>query len=151
MFVEAVASFHKKMDIKHTIHINADAMNIYDAIATQRGVEGWWAKDCTISEEKGETSEIRFLHNGQTFTMNFRIDTLDPSRKVVWACTGNSNSNWIGTTITYEIMSHGANCTLTFKHTGFPETYKNQMEAERWTQFLESLKQYCETGTGTPE
>jgi uncharacterized protein YndB with AHSA1/START domain len=144
-------NFTNNMDIKQTIGINADAMNIYDAVATQRGIEGWWSKNCTIATAKGEVSEIKFLHNGQTFVMNFRIDTLDPSRRVVWGCIGNSNPNWIGTTITYDIQSHGANCTLTFKHTGFQESYNNQMEGDRWAAFLESLKSYCETGTGQPE
>ncbi len=139
------------MEIKHIQQINADAMNVYDAIATQRGVEGWWSKNCTIATQPGEVSDINFEHNGQKFVMNFRVDALDPSKRVVWNCIGNSNPAWIGTTVTYEIQSRGADSTLTFKHSGFNEQYNNQMEGDRWGQFMKSLKAYCETGTGQPE
>ena len=41
------------MDITHNLKINAKAATIYNAVATQAGISGWWSKDCVVGEKEG--------------------------------------------------------------------------------------------------
>ncbi len=142
------------MDIVHNLKIKASANTVYDAVASENGITGWWSKDCKVGEETGANSVLNFDKNGTIVTMHFRTVELSPERKVVWECTENPNPSWIGTKVVTEIQSINEECHVFFSHTGFDDKWKGQdpfeMTKDGWKHFVESLVNYCETGKGQP-
>ena len=138
------------MDIVQKVQINAEPQTIYFALTTQKGIEGWWAKNCVIAEKVGGIARLKFTKEGKTADMHFRLDELDANKKIVWTCLHNSNPAWLNTHISFEISGHHKPSELTFRHARFNEKYDNKPEAKSWTHFMNSLKKYCETGTGEP-
>jgi uncharacterized protein YndB with AHSA1/START domain len=136
------------MDIVQKIQINADPQTVYLAITTQKGLENWFAKNCVAATKVGHLSKMTFTKDGKAVDMNFRIDELDSNKKVVWTCLHNANPAWLNTHISFEISGHHKPSELVFKHSRFSEKYETKADAKSWTHFLNSLKKYCETGTG---
>ncbi len=142
------------MDITHNLQINASADTIYDAVSTEKGISGWWSKDCTVGETANSDSLLKFNKQGTIVEMGFRTIELVPNKKVVWECTENGNPAWIGTQIVTEIKEQNGNEHVIFSHANFDEKWAGQdpfeMTKGGWEHFVASLKSYCETGTGQP-
>ncbi|MEP5611639.1 MAG: SRPBCC domain-containing protein [Cyclobacteriaceae bacterium] len=138
------------MDITHNLELNASAETIYNAVATQSGIRGWWSKDCIVGESEEEKSLLKFDKQGTIVEMGFKTVTLQQNKEVVWECTENANPAWLGTKIITKIS--GGN--VVFSHAGFDEKWKGQEAFEMtkggWDHFIASLKSYCETGVGQP-
>lgn len=138
------------MDIKNEIQVNASVKTIYDALSTQKGIEGWWAKNCTISTKVGEVSRIVFHPQGVPFDMHFRIEDLEENKRVLWSCVHNSNLAWLTTKISFDISGDDKTGNVVFNQFDSPRDYDSKMEAGTWNSFMNSLKNYCETGKGEP-
>lgn len=142
------------MDITHNLKIKATASTIYNAVATQNGINRWWSKDCTVGELEGEKSLLKFDKQGTIVEMGFKTLTLSPNQKVAWECTENANPAWLGTHIVTEINENEDGCAVTFSHAGFDEQWKGQdafeMTKQGWEHFVNSLVSYCENGKGQP-
>ena len=142
------------MDITHNLTINASTEAIYTAVATRKGISGWWSKDCEVGEAEGEGSLLKFDKQGTIVEMGFKTNTLIPNKKVVWECTENANPAWLGTKIVTEISSKGNNSNVVFSHAEFDKKWSGheafEMTKTGWEHFVSSLKSYCETGEGQP-
>ena len=142
------------MDITHNLAIKASPEAVYQAVATEKGITGWWSKDCQVGEEEGEKSQLKFVKEGNTVEMGFQTDTLEPNRRVVWECTDNANPAWIGTKIITEISKTDEGSQVLFSHAGFDDKWKGQEPFEMtkggWQHFVGSLVSYCEKGEGQP-
>ncbi|MEO6720799.1 MAG: SRPBCC domain-containing protein [Ferruginibacter sp.] len=142
------------MDIKHQLQLNATAQQVYEAIATQQGIEGWWSQVCHVSSNVGELSFMKFVKEDKVVGMYFRIDELQADKKVAWTCVQNGNPAWVNTKLTFDIKKAGDKCSLIFIHSNFDEKWKGTppytMTAEGWNFFMNSLKSFCETGKGHP-
>lgn len=142
------------MDITHQLSIKASPKTVYEAVATQKGILGWWSKDCKVGEAEGEKSLLKFDKQGKIVEMGFKTRSLDKDRKVVWECTENANPAWLGTLIVTAIVETPNGSEVTFSHAGFDEQWKGQdpfeMTKDGWKHFVESLVSYCETGEGSP-
>ena len=142
------------MDIKHNLKINASAETIYNAVATEKGITGWWSKDSKVGETIGSDSILNFDKQGTIVTMGFGTSELSPNKKVVWECTNNANPAWIGTKIITEISTLDNGCEVVFSHADFNEKWEGQepyeMTKQGWVHFVNSLTSYCETGEGQP-
>jgi len=142
------------MDITHNLQIKAKAEVIYNAVATEKGINGWWSKDCSVGETEGEGSLLKFDKQGTIVEMGFRTLTLTPNKKAVWECTENGNPAWIGTKIITEISESENGCEVVFSHAGFQEKWRGQepfeMTKQGWVHFVNSLVSYCQKGEGQP-
>jgi len=142
------------MDITHELKINATAETIYNAVATKKGITGWWSKDCSVGESKGGSSLLKFDKEGTIVEMGFRTTELSPNKKVVWRSTENGNPAWLGTEIITEISEEQKGCKVIFLHAGFEEKWEGQdafeMTRQGWDHFVGSLVSYCEKGQGQP-
>lgn len=142
------------MDITHNLNINASAETIYNAVQSQNGISSWWAKDCTVGENVGENSHLKFDKQGTIVEMGFKTMALNPNKRVVWECISNPNPAWIGTTLTTEIESSDDGCNVVYTHGGFDEKWKGQdpfeMTKQGWQHFMASLVSFCEKGEGQP-
>lgn len=142
------------MDIKHHLQLKATTQQVYEAITTQQGFEGWWSQVCHIASNVGELSFMKFIKEDRVVGMYFRIDELQTDKKVAWTCVQDGNPCWVNTKLTFEIAKTNDGCSLTFIHHNFEAKWKDTppytMTSEGWTFFMNSLKSYCETGKGQP-
>ncbi|MDN5202088.1 SRPBCC domain-containing protein [Fulvivirgaceae bacterium BMA10] len=142
------------MDIAHNFKIKTSTDKVYEALTTQKGIMGWWSKDCDITQKVGEESHMRFNKDGKIVEMQFRVDTLQPGEKVSWSCVGNPNPTWIGTELRFDMEQQGDEVNFSFTHGNFDDKWAGQppfeMTKEGWDHFMNSLKNYCEKGEGQP-
>ncbi len=142
------------MDITHKLTIKADATTIYKAVATEKGIQGWWSKNSSVGETEGAKSLLKFVKEGTPIDMGFVTLALQHNQKVVWECHSMPNPAWIGTQIITEIHETAEGCDVVFSHAGFDLKWKGQDPFEQtkgtWQHFTQSLVSYCETGSGQP-
>lgn len=135
-----------KCDIVHSVVIKTTPDRLYEAIATQQGLEGWWTPQVKAEPTVGTLSEFRFTG----VVLKFRVDTLEPARHVAWSSV-QVPPDWEGTRILFDITPDGDKAALKFSHTGFTSTSGSfGVTSYSWAQYLRSLKQFLETGEGEP-
>ena len=139
------------MDIIHRIGIRAPAERVYEAVATARGVAGWWTRDTTGTAKVGGTVTSRFLREDgkEIGHMVFDVTKLEPNREVRWRFT-DGPPEWIGTD-DLQLSQDGDMTILVFGH----RNWKEQVEftahcSMKWAVFLMSLRELLETGSGRP-
>jgi uncharacterized protein YndB with AHSA1/START domain len=136
-------------DLYHNVPINASADKVYAAVATQRGMQGWWTRDTTMTPKVGASAEFRFDKRGMVFRMT--IDEMKPNQLVRMSCSGDQ-PEWAGTTQEWRIEPSPSGCVLKFTHRGWREMTDfcsgcNSM----WGQLMFRLKAYVETGKANPQ
>ncbi|PCJ65635.1 MAG: hypothetical protein COA58_09525 [Bacteroidetes bacterium] len=140
------------MEITHELKINASSETIYKAVATEKGIQGWWSQNSKVGETEGSESLLKFIKEGTPVDMGFKTLVLEPNKKVVWECNAMPNPAWLGTKLITEITETENGCEVIFSHTGFEEKWKGHDAFEQtkgtWNHFVQSLEAYCETGEG---
>jgi len=138
-------------DISLIVRIAAEPERVFRALATLEGIAGWFTEATSRDYTEGGKMSLNF-GEGQT---DFDVASMNPNRKLVWRCISRENI-WSDTEIRFTLEPKaGATPPTTlvrFDHAGWTETTDSLREcAMSWAYFLESLKLYLETGTGTPE
>ena len=135
--------------VLHLLMIHAPRERVYEAIATAEGVRNWFSRDADLEPTVGGSGEIRFA-GGQRIT-RVEIEQLEPAERVVWKVVSAAMPTWADTRIEFGMAAADDGTMLRFAHRGFVDTDDFfAMSATAWANFLISLKQYAETGEGTP-
>lgn len=133
-------------EIMHGLKINAPAEKIYQAITTADGIRHWWTSDAELEAKLGGTGEFGFF--GRRLVAKVKIAALTPPTQVKWQVT---NAAWPGDAIEFDLRQEQTFTRLHFAHRGFAQADQRYASATtRWGFYLLSLKQYVETGKGTP-
>jgi len=133
-------------DIRHNVAIKATPEKIYEAITSQEGLSGWWAKQATAKPEIDFVNVFTF----GSFRNEMKVTVLRPNEKVEWQCI-NSIEEWIGTKISFDLEAKDGRTLLRFAHSGWQAVTDTFASCSYdWGRFMTSLKSYCETGAGTP-
>jgi uncharacterized protein YndB with AHSA1/START domain len=134
--------------IIHAVQIHVPPSVVFHALTTGTGLAGWWTKRVTVEEEVGGV--IRFTFAGD-FNPQMKQVILDPDRKAVWQCVG-GHANWMDNTFTFSLTERNGETMLLFS-----QDYARELTDEvygiynfNWGYYLNSLKRFCETGTGVP-
>jgi uncharacterized protein YndB with AHSA1/START domain len=134
--------------IIHTVHIHASPDEVYRALTTEEGVTGWWTTEATV--EAGEGGVIRFRFRGD-FNPQMEQTVLQERQLVEWCCVG-GHPNWDENTFSFVLREQDGETSLQFR-----QVYAQELDDDtygtynfNWGYYLNSLKRYCETGTGTP-
>lgn len=136
-------------DILHLLSIHAPREAVYEAIATVAGIRNWFSRDADLETRVGGSGEIRFAE-GRRIT-RIEIGALEPPARVAWKVLSAPMPTWPDTTVEFEMQADDAGTTLHFAQRGFAQADDFfAMSATAWGCFLVSLKQYVETGQGTP-
>lgn len=134
-------------DIKLLVDINAPVEKVYRAISTIPGITNWWARETTGDSNEGGTIDIRF---GDEFFNTMKVTQLKPDSSVSWECI-DGHDDWKGTTLKFKLESASAVTRVRFAHEGWKNTDDFYAKCTYgWGWYIESLKQYCETGKGKP-
>ena len=138
------------------VRIAKSSAEVFAALTTKQGIQGWWTPDCDAPSQAGEYLKVRFGEMYHTY----EIESLVADTEVRWNCVEHFHNmpgltkfnEWIGTKLSFQLSTVEAGTMLTFEHEGLTERLECYPHcSERWPFFLGvSLKEYVEAGTGRP-
>ncbi len=132
-------------DIVHALGIKADTPQVYDALATLKGLSGWWTNDTTGDESTGGVIHFRFAPRG---FIDMKVTALDPQKRVALEVV-DGPGEWIGTKVSFDLKKDDDFTRVFFKHAGWKEQSEFMPHCTtKWATFLMSLKSLVETGKG---
>ena len=133
--------------ILHSFHINAPVSEVYESLSTVNGLQNWWTRDVRGNTDVDGTLEFRFGTHG---FIKVRIANYKPGKEVHWICT-DAHPEWINTTISFTLVESEGKTKVRFKHEGWKEATDFYASCNfSWGRYLESLRNFCETGRGNP-
>lgn len=131
--------------IQHSIHLDAPASDVFDALHTSDGLSAWWTR-AVGRASPGETLDFHFGDH----TTRMEVLRAQPSAEVAWRCT-EGDPHWVGTEFRFELSEEQGKTHVRFSHRDWREAGDFFAHCTtKWGVFLVSLKQYVETGRGTP-
>jgi uncharacterized protein YndB with AHSA1/START domain len=127
-----------------TKSISAPAAAVLAALRSPEAITSWWTPT-TGSGNPGGTLEISFFGGEEHVVMQ-----VEPAveGRVVWSVQEAAlTTDWIGTTIYFDVAEAGDGAMLYFRHQGLtPELECFDMCHAGWTHYLASLVSYVEAG-----
>jgi uncharacterized protein YndB with AHSA1/START domain len=136
-------------EIRHSFFIDAPVDTVMSALMSEAHIQQWWTKEAQIVDGKGQFGWSSF---GWRVELEMVQDT--DTRQVVWKCTSSNMQNtsaWVGTTITFALISEKTGTRLNFAQTDYQTSPCFAACDQGWAYFVGiSLKQYLETGKGIP-
>ena len=131
--------------IKQLYHISAPREKVFDAIATINGLSNWWTTQTEGDDSPGGTIQFNF---GDFIGPKMKVLEAKANETVSWECV-DSPHGWIGNIITFSLDENEGKTRVRFSHDGW-ETQDDFYAAccFSWGRYLESLRQYCQTGKG---
>ncbi len=134
-------------DFESATTLAASPEAVLAALTAPEAVTGWWGPT------SGATGE------GGSFSVSFgdgrRIDLVVVSaspRQVVWDVEAAPHTTeWVGTTIVFDLAPAGQGTEVRFRHFGLtPQLECFDMCHAGWTHYLASLAAYVDRGAGEP-
>jgi len=136
-------------DIMHLVEIHAPVERVFKALTTQEDISNWWTHDTKIEPRVGATGEFGFSDHQYVITV--QVTDLKPPTRIEWKALS-AGPAWTNTTIIFELRPQGSDTHVAFAHRGFKNADDDYARpTTRWGYYLVSLKQYLETGKGTPD
>lgn len=134
--------------IKHLLIINSPPEKIYSAITTKEGISSWWTEQTKMGKKVGEINVFDF---GERYHNEMKIIDLVPDKLVEWECIV-GDTEWIGTKFIFKIEERNdSSSVLKFSQANWREETDFFASCNfQWGYYMTSLKQYCETGIGSP-
>lgn len=132
--------------IEHLVTIKVPAIDVYEALTTQHGLAEIWTTELNVRAEIDFVNEFKFDKE----TDRMKITELNPGKKVKWLVI-ESDPQWVGTVISFELSERNNLTTVVLKQEGWREVNDFYRFCNyHWGWFLYSLKHYCENGEGFP-
>lgn len=138
-------------DYSRVVAIKAPIERTFEAIATTKGVRGWWTPLVTETGKKNETIRLEF--EGMDEHIDMRVTALQRPLEVIWLIVEHSSlDEWAGTSLHFKLHSLEKNkCTLEFCHEGLSPKLTCYDDCEiGWDHFLASIVALAEHGKGSP-
>lgn len=109
------------VEIFHEVPIQCPAKQLFQAISSEAAISEWWLKGCRYEPILGGLGTFPLSDGSGNIVM--KIDAFVPGAKQVWRCLEHKHSDWIGTTVTFEVVSESnESCVLRFRHSGWKDT-----------------------------
>lgn len=134
--------------IIHALTIHSSKKKVFEAITTQDGLSNWWTKTVTAEPKVGGIADFRFADE---FGATMEVKDLAKEKSVKWECTGGADE-WLGSIFIFELSDRDGSVLLQFTQ----EYAKDISDLAygtfnfNWAYYLQSLKEFCETGKGKP-
>jgi uncharacterized protein YndB with AHSA1/START domain len=141
-------------DYEKKLRVQAPPEALFDALTTASGLSAWWTR-ATGSGDTG--GELRFFMSAPD-PLLIHVDEATRPTSVRWTVTECSfEPDWVGTRPTFTITpvegtsSDREVSELEFRHHGLTEELDCiDMCTQGWDHFIASLRDYVETGHGSP-
>lgn len=137
------------MSYQYEVQLAATPEDVLAALTTSEGIAGWWAKSNSIRQEN--SNELLSVDFGRVKKL-MRVRLTNPGLGLTWDVLECTLREWPGTRITFDLTSSSAcGCFLKLEHIGLvPQLECYESCSTGWAHFMSSLKQFVETGKGTP-
>ena len=127
-----------------------------EVFAAVNNVRGWWSEDIEGSTE--QPGSVWFYQARDLHRCTIKVVESMPGRKVAWQVLDNTfsftedKSEWIGSTMVFDIDRTGDQTRLRFTHVGLvPDDECYDVCHDAWGTYIRgSLKSLVATGTGNP-
>lgn len=138
-----------------SIEIKTTADKGYDALTRQ--IPLWWTE--LFEGSSANVNDIFTIRFGDSIHKTMQVKELTPNSRIVWYVKDslialpelNHQTEWIGTTIVWEIGQKENFTQLKVIHVGLhPAVECYSICSAGWVQFVNSLKLFLETGKGNP-
>jgi uncharacterized protein YndB with AHSA1/START domain len=139
-------------DIIHRIGIKSPAAQVYNALSTIDGLAHWWTQDVTGNDRVGGKLEFNFRTKAgeQLGRIVMEVQALNSPDKVQWRGV-DEPEEWVGTDITFDLSQQDDLTIVLFGHRNWREATEFTAHCSmKWATFLLSLRDYVETGAGSP-
>ena len=144
------------MQDKHyttTITVNASPEAVFAAI---NNVRGWWSED--VEGSTTMLGDVWFYHARDLHRCTLKVIEWLPNQRVAWRVLDNhfsfiaDKTEWVGTTIAFDIEPVGQGARLTFTHHGLlPDHECYDVCHDAWGTYIRgSLKALITSGKGYP-
>jgi uncharacterized protein YndB with AHSA1/START domain len=133
----------------HRILINAPKEEVFEAITTEQGLQGWYTPNTEGDAGHGEKIKLHFKTKDGPF--HWDIEITKPGSVVRWECLKGPGSA-AGTTATFSLDDKGAGKTsVDLDHEGLDEEDdKLKVCNTMWGVLMLHLKKYAETKKPEP-
>jgi hypothetical protein len=130
-------------DIRHRVGIYAPMPAVLSAVSTPDGVSKWWTQD--VRDVGDDRLAIYFGRPEPSAVMAVKRS----AGTCVWTCL-QGPSEWVDTTITFDLRRNGDETVVVFTHAGWREPVEFMHHCStRWGYFLMSLKSTLEGDPST--
>lgn len=139
-------------DIIHRIGIKVPAAKVYDALATIKGLAGWWTEETLGTSKPGGviTFTFRSLKGDVMGAFDMEVVGHVPGKKVQWKVK-DGPEEWVGTDLTFDLKEEDGMTILLFGHKNWKKPVEFMAHCSmKWAVFLLSLRELVETGKGRP-
>lgn len=139
----------------NSISLNTTATTLYNALSLE--IPLWWSAQYEgKAQHAGDVFTVRF---GDLVHKTIVVSAVSLNSSVTWQVKDSliaipdllNQTEWIGTTIQWNIRSTDSGVILNLTHIGLhPDVECYDICSTGWQQFTNSLKRFVETGVGTP-
>lgn len=131
--------------INHLFHINASKEKVFEALTTIKGLSNWWTNNITGNSKVGSIINFRFGGFGGP---DMKVKEITPNKSVTWECV-DGPEGWIGHIFTFQLDTNDNKTRVRFEQSGWKETDDFYASCNfSWGRYMESLRQFCQTGKG---
>jgi Activator of Hsp90 ATPase homolog 1-like protein len=144
-----VTDVQRAQNYETVIRINGAPDAVYDAITTASGLTGWWTRTAGQGETGGA---LQFFMNTPE-PLLIHVDQATRPSSVEWTVTDCPLlTDWVGTRPVFSITPIGDDeSEVHFQHVGLTSELECiDMCSRSWDHFMLSLRDYIETGVGSP-
>ena len=134
-------------DIYHQFPIDATPDTVFQAISTPEGINQWWTLNCMGHARSGDLCHLDF---GPGYQWKARISKFERNRAIEWTMA-ESDPDWIGTQVGFELNVSNNATMVFFYHTGWPDNNAHFRSSNYcWAMYLRILKRFVEYGEEVP-
>ena len=134
-------------DIYHDIPFSVSGGKVFEAVSTSEGLSKWWSDGGVGEPVAGTAYDLDF---GPEYQWKAEVEDVVPGEKFSLTMS-ESDDDWNGTTISFEIEDRGEESYLRFSHTGWPKDNDHYRSSSYcWAMYLRCLKRYVENGVVLP-
>jgi uncharacterized protein YndB with AHSA1/START domain len=129
--------------ISHAIRIRAPRGQVYQALSTRDGLQGWNTPDLVGDVAEGREFTLRF---GDGVSFRWRVSKLLDGSAVSWECNAGPGAA-AGSTVTFELSdTRDGRTAVELDHAGWPDGHQALATCNTlWGILLGRLRQYAET------
>jgi uncharacterized protein YndB with AHSA1/START domain len=135
--------------IIHTFDIAAPRDQVFGLVQRPDGLARWWSTQVS-ADTLSVGGVVSFTFAGD-FNPDMRIEEMEPDQLITWLCTA-GHEPWQDNTFRFELSDSEGQTRLRFR-----QHYAIELDDDaygiynfNWGYYLQSLKEFAETGTGKP-
>lgn len=137
------------------LSVSASAKSVYKAITKE--IDKWWTIDSNKAFNIGDILTVKF---GERYFMSMEVEKIIVNKLLVWKVVGanmfiedggTNNDEWVGTKIQWKISESENGREVSLFHEGLVPSFECYDTCKNgWDYFLGSLKEFLDTGNGSP-